>query len=199
MAAIHGRNMPLSLPRRMICDLMDFSWPVPFIPLERRMSLGALAAAREVAQPRPGWCALFVKAFGCVAARRPELRRAYFSFPIPHLYEHPDSLAMVAVERTVGDESAILFGQIHGPQRHPLDELEGHLYRYKEAPLQSIASFRRALRLASLPRFIRRLACWHAYHTSGPRRARYLGTFGVSAVGGLGASLLFLRSPLRPR
>lgn len=196
MAATQGRNLPLSLPRRVICDLMDFSWAVPFIPIERRMSLSALAAARDLAMPRPGWCALFVKAFGSVAAQRPELRRAYFNLPIPHLYEHPESLAMVAVERPVGDEPGVLFGQIRAPERHPLDELEGHLQRYKDAPLESVASYRRTLRLAAMPRFIRRLAWWHAYHTSGRRRAKYLGTFGVSAVGGHGASLLFLRSPL---
>ena len=196
MGSMRGRKLPLSLPRRVICDLMDSSWPVPFIPIERRMSLATLAEARTAAQPRPGCVRLFVKAFGCVAGRRPELRRAYFSFPVPHLYEHPESLAMVAVERPVGEELAVLFGQIRGPERHPLDGLEEHLRRYKEAPLESIAAFRRTLRIAALPRLFRRLAWWHAYHTSGPRRAKYLGTFGVSAVSGQGASLLFLRSPL---
>jgi hypothetical protein len=191
-----GRKLPLSLPRRVICDLMDFSWPVPFIPVERRMALGELSAARDRAQPRAGWCALFVKAFGVVAARRPELRRAYFSFPIPHLYEHPESLGMVSVERPVGGELAVLFGQIRSPERHALDELEAHILRYKEAPLESIATYRRTLRIAGLPRLLRRIIWWHTYHTSGPRRAKYLGTFGVSAVGAQGASLLFLRSPL---
>lgn len=196
MASIQGRKLPLSLPRRVICDLMDFSSPVPFIPIERRMKVAAVAEARAAAQPRPSWCAVFTKAFGIVAARRPELRRSYFSFPTPHLYEHPESLGMVAIERPVGDEQAVLFGQIRGPERHPLDELEAHLQRYKDAPLESIAAYRRTLRIASLPRLIRRLAWWHACHTSGARRAKYLGTFGVSVVAGQGASLLFLRSPL---
>jgi hypothetical protein len=191
-----GRKLPLSLPRRVICDLMDFSWPVPFIPVERRMTLATVSAARDLAQPRPGWCALFVKAFACVAARRPELRRAYFPYPFPHLYEHPESLGMVSVERMVGTEQAVLFGQIRGPERHSLDELEAHIHRYKEAPLESIGAYRRTLRIAALPRLLRRIAWLHAYHSSGPRRAKYLGTFGVSAVGAHGASLLFLRSPL---
>lgn len=196
MASIQGKKLPLSLPRRVICDLMDMSRPVPFIPIERRIDVAAVAEARAAAQPRPSWCALFTKAFGIVAARRPELRRSYFSFPTPHLYEHPESLGMVAVERPIGDEQAVLFGQIRTPEKQPLDDLQAHLTRYKDAPLESIASYRRTLRIASLPRLIRRLAWWHACHTSGARRAKYLGTFGVSVVAGHGAALLFLRSPL---
>ena len=38
--------------------------------------------------PRPSWCAIFTKAYAVVAARYPELRRAYLKFPFPRLYEH---------------------------------------------------------------------------------------------------------------
>jgi hypothetical protein len=191
-----GRNLPLSLPRRVICDLMDFSQSVPFIPIERCLSLREVAEAREAAQPRPGWCALFVKGLAAVAARVPELRRAYVPFPTPHLYEHPDNLAMAAIERPIGEDQAICFGQIRTPERQPLADIEAHLRRYKEAPVESIASYRRTLRIAALPWPLRRLAWWHAYHSSGARRARYFGTFGISTVAAHGASLLFLRSPL---
>lgn len=196
MAAERGRTLPLSLPRRVICDLMDASRGVPFIPIERRLMLGAVAEAREAAQPRPGWCSLFVKAFAAVAARQPELRRAFFRLPTPHLYEHPENLAMVAVERDLGEESAVFFAQIRTPEKQSLEDLEVHLKRYKEAPIESIASYRRTLRIASLPGPLRKVAWWHAYHTSGRRRAKYMGTFGISAVASHGCSLLFLRSPL---
>jgi hypothetical protein len=196
MAEPSGRNLPLSLPRRVICDLMDFSRPVPFIAIERRMRLAAVAEARQAAQPRPGWCAILMKAFAAVAARRAELRRAYFPYPWPHLYEHPQNIATVAVERPLGEEQTVFFGQVRTPERQPLEEIESHLHRYKEQPLESIGCYRRTLRVAALPRVLRRLMWWHAYHSSGRRRAKYLGTFGVSLVGGLGGSLLFLRSPL---
>jgi hypothetical protein len=196
MSQPRGRTLPLSLPRRLICDLLECARPVPFIPVERRMNLGAVARAREAAHPRPGWCALFLKAFATVAASRPELRRAYFPYPWPHLYEHPCNIATVAIEREVGDEQAVLFGQIRTPERQPLYEIESHLRRYKDQPLESIATYRRILRIAAWPRLLRRLAWWHAYHSSGARRARHMGTFGISVVAGLGGSLLFLRSPL---
>jgi hypothetical protein len=175
---------------------MDCSKPVPFIPVERRMDVAAVAEAREAAHPRPGWCTLFLKGFAIVAAQRPELRRAYFHYPWPHLYEHPCNIATVAIEREVADEQAVLFGQIRTPERQPIYEIEQHLRRYKDQPLESIGTYRRALRIAALPRPLRRLAWWHAYHTSGARRAKYMGTFGVSVVASLGGSLLFLRSPL---
>src|SRR5438128_10978349 len=96
MAQPVGRNIPLSLPRRFICDLVHFAHKVPSVPVQRRMNLGPLLAARQEADPRPSWCALFTKAYGMVAAATPELRRAYLSFPRPHLYEHPINVASIA-------------------------------------------------------------------------------------------------------
>ena len=63
-----GRNVPLSLPRRFICDLVHFAHKVPTVPVERRMELAAVVAARQAARPRPSWCALFTKAYAFVAA-----------------------------------------------------------------------------------------------------------------------------------
>src|SRR5580704_11289904 len=82
----HGRSLPLSLPRRFIGDLVHFGRQVPTVPVERRMNVATLVAARQVASPRPSWCAIFTKAYGFVAAAWPELRRAYLAFPWPHLY-----------------------------------------------------------------------------------------------------------------
>jgi hypothetical protein len=186
----------LSLGRRLACDLMDVSQAVPSVMIARRMPLAVLAEAREQSQPRPGWCAIFVKAFAAVAARFPELRRGYFAFPWPHLYEHPHSLATVGIERSLGDEPALFFGQIEAPERQPLGEIDARLRRYKEAPVESIGAFRRALRIAALPRPFRIMLWWFAGHTTGPRRAHYLGTFGVSSVAAHGSMLQLIRSPL---
>ena len=41
-----GRNLPLSLPRRFICDLVHFAHRVPTVPVERRMNLAPLVMAR---------------------------------------------------------------------------------------------------------------------------------------------------------
>jgi hypothetical protein len=154
------------------------------------MTLAAVAAARRRANPRPSWCALFTKAYAFVCARWPELRRAYLSFPTPHLYEHPVSVASIAVERRLGDEPAVFFAHVRSPEKLGLKELDAELNRYKEQPIQSISAFRRVLFISRLPRPLRRLAWWAGLNLWGRKRAHYLGTFGVSVYSGLGAASL---------
>src|SRR5689334_12150064 len=87
-----GRNVSLSLPRRVMCDLLAFAKVIPSVPVQRSMNLARLVSARArlaATTDPPGWCAIFLKAFGITANQFPELRRAYLSFPRPHYYEHP--------------------------------------------------------------------------------------------------------------
>jgi hypothetical protein len=191
-----GHILSLSPPRRFICDLVHFARKVPSVPVERRMHLSAVAAARRAAAPRPSWCAVFTKAYAAVAAERPELRRAYLSFPRPRLYEHPVNVASVAVERRVGDEDAVLFATIRNPESRPLAELDHQLRQLKEMPVEDVSSFRRALNLSRLPRPLRRLAWRVGLYAWGRKRAHYMGTFGVSVYSGLGAASLHPLSPL---
>ncbi len=191
-----GRKLPLSLPRRFICDLVRSAQKVPTVPMQRRMRLGEVADARRQLRHRPSWCGIFLKAYATVAASRPELRRAYISFPWPHLYEYPINIASVGIERRYGDEDAVFFAQIRSPELQPLAEIDSHLRRFKEAPIESIGPFRRALWVSRLPRPLRRFAWWLGLNASGYLRARYLGTFGISVVGSLGAAGLHLLSPL---
>jgi len=191
-----GRNIPLSLPRRFISDLVHFARKVPSVPVQRRMNLAAVAAARQAAVPRPSWCAIFTKAYAAVAAARPELRRAYLSFPWPHLYEHPENIASVAVERRLDEEDAVFFGHLRGPEKQGLLELDAHLRRFKEEPVEKIGLFRRALKTSRWPRPLRRLLWWFGLNVAGRKRAKHLGTFGVSVYSGLGAASLHPLSPL---
>jgi hypothetical protein len=196
MSQPKGRNLRLSLPRRFVCDLLHFARQVPTVPVQRRMNLAAVVAARAAATPRPSWAAVFTKAYAFVCAARPELRRSYLSFPRPHLYEHPISVASVAVERRVGDEDGVLFGHVNAAESHSLTELDRRLRAFKEQPLESIGGFRHALRVSSLPRPLRRLAWWFGLNVSGRKRAHFLGTYGVSVYAGLGAASLHPLSPL---
>ena len=78
-----GRLLPLTAPRRLICDLIHFARRIPSVPVQRRMRLAPLVEARA-RQPWPiRWCTLLTKAYAQVAAMVPELRRAYLSFPRP--------------------------------------------------------------------------------------------------------------------
>lgn len=191
-----GRNLALSPPRRFICDLVHFARKVPTVPVQRRMNVAAVVAARLAASPRPSWCALFTKAYARVAAATPELRRAYLGFPRPHLYEHPINIASVALERHYEGEEAVFFAPVRSPDTRPLHELDEQLRHYKEAPVESLASFRRVLLLGRLPRPVRRFVWWLGLNAWGRKRAAYMGTFGVSVYAGLGAASLHPLSPL---
>src|SRR5947209_16867511 len=138
MGEPYGRKLPLSLPRRLIGDLMHFAQQIPSVPVQRRMNIAPLLAARRQAEPRPSWCSLFTKAYAMVAQRRPPLRRAYLSFPWPHLYEHPVSIASIAVERRVEDEDAVLFAQVRGPEHHTPEQLDSFIKDCKELPVERV-------------------------------------------------------------
>jgi hypothetical protein len=191
-----GRNIPLSLPRRFICDLVHFAHQVPTVPVQRRMQLACVSAARRQCHERPSWCAVFTKAYAVVAARRPELRRAYLSFPRPHLYEHFGNVASIAVERRVKAEDAVLFAHVRSPETLSLGELHRQLRSFKQDPIETVGSFRHALRMSGLPRPLRRLGWWFALNCWGRKRAHYMGTYGISVYAGLGAASLHPLSPL---
>jgi hypothetical protein len=193
---MRGRSIPLSRPRRLVGDLLHFARQVPSVPVQRRVSVAAAADARRLATPRPSWCAVFTKAYARVAAETPELRRAFLKFPTPHLYEHPGSVATVAVERHHGDENAVLLASVKGPDLLSLAELDGRIRGFQSAPLAEVTPFRRALALAAWPTPLRRLAWWAGLNVSGRQRARYFGTFLVSVYSGLGAESLHPLTPL---
>jgi hypothetical protein len=190
MGETYGRRLSLSLPRRWIGDFLHFAQKVPTVPVQRRMNIAPLVTARDQAMPRPSWCALFTKAYAMVAAARPELRRAYLTFPWVHLYEHPINVVSIAIERQLDGEDAVFFTQIRGPEEHTPEQLDRVLDHCKELPVDRIGTFKRALRISRLPWPLRRLSWWLALNWSGYYRARNVGTFGVSVYSGLGAESL---------
>lgn len=192
---MRGRRLPLSLPRRMIGDLLHFAAGVPTVPVQRRMDLAPLTAARRGHPDRPPWPALFTKAFALVAAEMPELRRAYCKFPVPHLYEYPASVGVVMVEREVGGEPAVLALKVKDPARRTLHDLGGRVRWAASAPVADIRCFRRQLRLSRWPRPVRRLVWWLGLNV-GRWRGRHFGTFAVSVYSALGAESLHPLSPL---
>jgi hypothetical protein len=196
MPKVVGRNLPLSLPRRFITDLVHFARQVPSVPVQRRMDLGVVVEARQAASPRPSWSAIFAKAYGFVSAATPELRRSYLSFPWPHLFESSTNVASIAVERLFGDENAVFFGRIRNPERKSLIELDQEVQHLKQAPIERIGSFRQALRLSGLPRVLRRLGWWVGLNAWARKRTHFFGTFGLSVYSRLGAASLHPLSPL---
>lgn len=192
---MRGRVVPLSVPRRLVCDLMHFAAGVPSIPVQRRMALAPVVAARSGAVGRPPWTAVFAKAFSRVAATMPELRRAYCKIPRHHLYEYPLSAAAVVVERDYEGEKALFTLKVKDPAGKSLSDLARFVREGQAAPVASVKQFSRALRFAKYPGPLRRLLWWVALNW-GRFRANYFGTFLVTAYSALGAESLHPRSPL---
>ena len=194
MPSTRGRYFRLSLPRRWIGDLLYFARKVPTVPVERTMDLDDVQLVRE----RAGisWPALFLKAFGMVAQQYPELRFSLIQYPWSRMYEHPHSVASVAIERVFQGESAVFFGQICAPESHTLESLDCELKKYKLEPVMSFGIFRRLIRMARLPLLLRRFAWWQSLNWSGSKRAKRMGTFGFSVYASLGASSIHPLSPL---
>jgi hypothetical protein len=196
MLAARGRSVSLSLPRRWICDLLHFAQKVPTVPVERRLDIRPLVETRASLVNRPSWAAVFCRAYGLVAREVPELRRAYLSFPRPHLYEFPYSIASVAVERDWNGEKAVFFGHLRSPETQLVGSLDKFIRDYKEQPVTAFGLFRRALQIARYPRWLRRFVWWYGLNVGGAKRAKRLGTFGLSVYSGLGSESLHPLSPL---
>jgi hypothetical protein len=192
---MRGRAIPLSASRRFICDLMHFASKVPSIPVQRRLALGPLVQKRRLALQPPPWSAIFAKAFALLADEVPELRRAYCTFPWPHLYEYPCTVASITVERDYRGEKAVFAVRIKDPARAPLGDIAGAIRAAASGPIEEVGDFRRLLWLSSLPRPLRRLLWWLGLNI-GRQRANYLGTFAVSVYSSLGAESLHPLSPL---
>jgi hypothetical protein len=154
------------------------------------MNLARVAAARAAANPRPSWCAVFTKAYGLVVAARPELRRDYLSFPWPHLYEHREGVSTVSVERPYGEETAVFFVPMQSPDCLSLARIDARLRHCKESPAGGVGSFRRQQLLGRIPGPLRRCLWWLLLNCLPRKRAKFLGTFGVTVYAGLGASSL---------
>ena len=172
-----GRKLKLSPVRRFFCGLLYPSREHPSVQIHRRMKLAAIAAARAAAVPCPSWRALFLKAFAHVSASNPLLRRCYLPLPWPHLYEHPETIAAIPVERNRNNENDSII--ILCSETLPLSEIDAAL----ESTVRSTAPPRRvALRLG--------MAC------SGRFRARLFGTFAMSAPAGMSAALTLAYGPV---
>jgi len=177
--------MRLPPGRRLVGDLLHFAHHVPLFPLERSCFLGELAELRQRARNKISWPVLFLKAYGLLAADYAVLRQAYLRWPWPHLYEHPNSVAMLAMNRTGPDGDRLYWGRFIRPEVQPLDALQRTLDRYKTERTEAV--FARQIRFSRAPTVLRRLGWWLTLNVSGAKRAKRLGTFGLSTLAGQGA------------
>jgi hypothetical protein len=192
---MRGTPVRLSRMRGLLRDQLRASAGVPFITVQRTMSLGRLVAARNACTDRPPWSAIFVKGYALVARDTDELRRAYLAFPWGRVYQYPHSVANIAVERSHDGENVVFHLLVGHPADLTIVEIGRRIRHAKGSAIGELREFRRTLGLAALPSWLRRIAIWLGLNL-GRRRSRFFGTFGLSTVVAAGGELLNVIWPL---
>jgi hypothetical protein len=191
---MRGTVRKISLPRRLVADLMHASIRIPFVSLSRALDVRQLLEARALAAQPPGWAAIFVKAFSLVARDEAVLRTLYVKWPWPSFYELPRSVAMVAIARIEHGQNCVLPQKVPAADTLPLSEIDEQIRQAKDAPIAEVPAFRKMLRVTRLPLPLRRLM-WLVGLNFGRQRANWFGSFGVTSVAAYGAGELYALSP----
>jgi len=192
---MRGTVRKISMPRRLVADLMHASARVPFVSLRRSLDIRHLLESRaQVAQQAPGWAAIFVKAFSLVANEQPVLRTVYAKWPWPSFYELPKSVAMIAIARVEDGEDCVMPQRVAAADTLPLAEIDAQIRHAKDAPVDEVPAFRKIMRVTRLPLPLRRLI-WLIGLNFGRQRANYFGSFSVTSVAAYGGGELHALSP----
>jgi hypothetical protein len=191
---MRGTVRKISMPRRLVADLMHASMRVPFVSLRRTLDIRPLIEARAVSAQRPGWAAIFAKAFCLVARDEPVLRTLYVKWPWPHFYELPRSVGMVAIARREDGEDCVLPQKVTAADELPLADVDALIRHAKTAAINDVPAFRKILRATRLPLPLRRLI-WFTGFNIPRQRANYFGSFGITSVAAYGAGELHALSP----
>jgi hypothetical protein len=191
---MRGTIRKISLPRRLIVDLMHASMRVPFVSLRRNLDIRTLAEARAAAVERPGWAAIFAKAFSLVARDEPVLRTLFVDWPWSYFYELPRSVGMIAIARKENGEDCVLPQKVAAPDEMSLADVDALVRYAKTAPIDEVPAFRKILRATRMPLPLRRLI-WLIGLSIGRQRANYFGSFGITSVAAFGSGELHALSP----
>src|ERR1700680_3050700 len=191
---MRGTVRKISMPRRLVADLMHASMRVPFVSLTRPLNVRQLLEARALAAQQPGWAAIFVKAFALLAKEQPVLRTLYAKWPWPRFYELTPSVASVAVARVEDGQDCVLPQKVPAADELSLAEIDAQIRHAKDAPIGEVPAFRKILRVTRLPLPLRRLI-WLIGLNFGRQRANYFGSFGGTSVAAYGPGELHALSP----
>jgi hypothetical protein len=169
--------------QRYLGDLAELAQRIPTGRVQRNCWLTAVAAARLRAVPRPGWEALFAKAMAFVATAHPELRQFSHPFFSQLLYEHPTTVAAVAVARPFDESLPFLWARLRSPELRGLSEMDYLLRRFKHEAGANVSQVARIQARCRWPRWVRRKAWWRDACLTARSRAKRLGTVAVASVG----------------
>jgi hypothetical protein len=180
-----GRTRRISPQRALVLDLLHFAKGLPIVPCDRQFCCAELADLRANVRPRISWPALFLRAYGIVSAETPLLRTSYLRWPWPRFYEHAAAVGMISVQRTHNDEDRLCWGRFIQPELQTLPEIQAALDDYQRQPVAE--AFKSQVQLSQLPGPLRRLIWWTNLNLLPRKRAKRVGTFGMSVLAGQGA------------
>ncbi len=173
--------------RRLTTDVLHFHRKVPLCPHDRFVNLGELDAIRRQLPFRVSMAVLLAKAYGLTAKEFPWFRQAFMPFPVASVYEHDQTVLMLAVAREHESEPWLFWGRFVAPEMRSLEQLQEQLTRYQTGPVESV--FRQQLQLSALPTIVRRAIWWWNLNISGRSRARRTGTAFLSTLAGRGTEI----------
>jgi hypothetical protein len=192
-SSIRGTRRSFPKHRQTVLEILRHSQRIPSFPILRHMNLADLAHVRSACSARIGWTTLFGRAYAQVCQSMPELIDLFVSYPTKHLYRHPHSVASISIHRKdQNGNNRLIWGRWGNPESTGLVELQKQLDVFCQAPMSE--AYREGLILERSPAFARRFVWWCTMNCSGRKRAKHVGTFSISSLGGMGA--LNLHHPL---
>ena len=191
---MRGTVRKISLPRRLVADLMHASMRVPFVSLARPLNVRPLLEARAQAAAAARLGRDLRQGVRAGGEGRADPAHALRQMAGPAFYELPRSVAMVAIARVEDGQDCVLPQKVAAPDEMPLTEVDALIRHAKDAPIDEVPAFRKMLRTTRLPLPLRRLF-WAIGLNFGRQRANYFGSFGVTSVAAYGAGELHALSP----
>ncbi len=182
MSPSSPRRFRIPQSRRLVTDVLHFHRKVPICAQDRWFSLAGIRELRLERKPRVSWAAIFLKAYALAAADTPSLRQTWLPWPFPTIYEHPESVAVLAVDRHFLNQRWVFWGKLIAPEKLSLSEIQTNLDRFRDLPPQQV--FKKQYHLSLLPTWLRRILWAWNLNVSGQVRTRRIGSFSVTSVAG---------------
>jgi len=187
-----ARRFMLPRSRRVATDLLHFASKVPLCPHDRKIDLSELITLRRELPNRISFAAIFTKAYGLMAAEYPAFRQLHFRWPVANVYEHHETVLMMAVTREFLGEPWVFWGRFSGPEHKSLTEIQKQLEIYQTSDVRK--TFRQQVQLSALPKIIRRVLWWSNLNTGGRNRAQRIGTAFLTTLAGRGTEIQHVSS-----
>lgn len=181
-----GTMRRIGSDRSIVLDVLHCASKVPSFPVERKIDVSLIEAARQDTRLRISWTAIFCRAYGLASREHSQLRLMYLSWPWPRMYQSPRCVIAIAVNRRLPEGERLFFGRVSNPDTRSLIEIQQDLNRFQSEPPPQV--FKSQWVGAKMPRVVRRLVWWWRTDVDYKNRARRVGTGSISTLAGQGVT-----------